>query len=191
MKLLNSIKLGQLIYGMRESESLTQKVFAKKLGIAQTTLSLLETGHPNVLAEDRLLRILEVLRINPEEAFDKQGPETKTKYCPAEDCPGSSSYVTSRRWFITPTTVETNGGFCPLCGTPLKEACKCGQSFQERTAFCGSCGGAYIEVASNTLPTGSADLHDIRSSAYRETLQPKIVAVYPDNPLATPGFKTS
>jgi len=75
-------QLGLKIKQLRQTQGYTQESFAESIGIAPRTLCLIETGK-NFLTAETLEKILNTLKITPEELFtinhNKPAEELKTE----------------------------------------------------------------------------------------------------------------
>jgi len=63
------VKLGKRIKELRKKRGYSQEQLAEKLGIAQNTLSKIETGE-NFLTADTLENLARVLNVTPNELFE-------------------------------------------------------------------------------------------------------------------------
>lgn len=145
--------LNQRMKRARRAKRLSQSDVAATVGCKQSAVSMFENGKTAALADDKVVKICELLEIAPPVA--KAIPAAAaigvatTTFCPTYDCPSNLPYLVVGELLLLPEprrTLLAAHPHCHYCGEHLESGCpECG-SPASAGACCASCGSAYIQA---------------------------------------------
>lgn len=148
------IGMGAAIAAARKKAGMSQAELGNLAGCTQSAVSSLEHELESKVAEPTILKIYEILEIEPPKGeVEKEGGVLRGVgigmhggYCPDCECPSNVPYLVGKRILFKPKLRKT-GKFCPDCGEILEKRCpNCGAELNEG-ACCENCGEAYVAAA--------------------------------------------
>ena len=148
----------------RKQRGLTQGQVADLIGVAQATLSAHERGR-ELVPKGRLLRLAEILTLDPQEALDALAKaEQVLRCCCNPHCPSTSPYevgeeILYRPRFVTADAIKRL--YCQVCGDVMLRACERCNAPLEDGAACPQCGTFYV------APSVAQEIADEQSAALR------------------------
>lgn len=139
----------------RRDKGMTQSALALAVGCAQSAISMLESGQPEKLSQETVVKIAEVLGVVLDTAAAepvRQAPAgfAPRGFCPSAACPSNVPYAVSGELLFWPRAQPVPGALrCAFCGDVLETRCaQCGAALAEG-ACCTACGCARV---TSTLP---------------------------------------
>jgi len=140
----------------RKGKGMSQSALAAAVGCKQSQISMLESGQPEKIAEETVVKIGELLGVSLAPASEAGTavssiplPRLEKGYCPDCQCPGNVPYEVGGRLLFWPT-LQT-GKRCAYCGEVLETVCpSCGEPVRGG-ACCTSCGEPLVTPV---LPEG-------------------------------------
>jgi transcriptional regulator with XRE-family HTH domain len=143
----------------RRDKGLTQSALAQAAGCKQSAISMLESGQPEKLSQEAVVKIATLLEVSLESPSASLNSEPRTLsplssvrcFCPSAACPSNVPYTVAGDvlFWPRPQPAAASGKRCAYCGEVVERQCPhCGAAVAEG-ACCHTCGGAKV---TNTLP---------------------------------------
>jgi transcriptional regulator with XRE-family HTH domain len=137
---------------------MTQSALAQEVGCKQSAISMLESGQPEKLSQETLVKIANVLGVlleapscglNPEPSLASSSSSARG-FCPNAVCYSNVPFAFQGELLFWPRLQALSaGGHCAFCGELLEPRCPhCGVAVASDGACCPACGGARV---TNTL----------------------------------------
>lgn len=158
-----SIEFCKKLARVRRERGITQSALARTVGCKQSAISMLESGQPEKIAHETVVKIAELLEVTmptPPTAqpptFSDITPLVTTKlFCPNALCLSNAPYLVGEELLFWPRpqpATATPPRHCATCGELLEHTCPhCGAAAPSAGGCCTACGGAMVI---NTLPAG-------------------------------------
>jgi transcriptional regulator with XRE-family HTH domain len=142
----------------RRDKGMTQSALAQAVGCKQSAISMLESGQPEKLSQETVVKIAKLLGVALDAPSSPLIPETRTLnperaargYCPNAACYSNVPFAVQGELLFWPRLQTlAAGGHCAFCGELLEPRCPhCGAAVAVDGACCPACGGARV---TNTL----------------------------------------
>lgn len=132
----------------RRAKGMAQSALAREAGCTQAAISMMESGKPDAIAKETIVRIASILGVEMGDEATAAAipfrPGTKA-ICPNPECPSNIPYLVNGTVAIWPgKQPSSDAKYCAYCGEVLERACPgCGAPLGDG-AFCGHCGTAHV-----------------------------------------------